>query len=270
MKKPPKLKRTKPNRGIELRYRRELRALLKEMRADVEKEIFAAYASIELEIAQDKAVERLSTSIWDRAFTNLFKNQRKKWYDEHKKRSQSLSKWFAESTERRSRQDIQKKLKELGFTVEIKTTPQIEAILREKARENAELIKKSLSQEYLRRIQAATLESFKKGRDLAGLKKAILDTGEFIERRPALIARHQMDKLTQQFAVAEAQSVGATKGRWIHIPGRFSSRKTHKEFDGKIFDLDKGLKDADVGREVIPGELPMCACSFEVILPGFG
>lgn len=268
MQKPQKLRRTKPNRGIELKYRREMKAIIQEMRADVEKEILSLYASMLPQIAQDKAEETLTASIRDRMIAR-FKNQRMKWYSESKERSRGLPQWFVDAVERRSRQDLQKKLKEAGITVKMKITPQIEAKLKEAAKENAGLIK-SIPQEYLQRIQRATLESLKKGRDLAGLKKDILGIGKSTERRAALIARDQLDTLTQNFANIEARSVGATKGRWIHIPGVYSSRKTHKAFDGKIFDLDKGLYDADVGKEVLPGELINCGCSFEVILPGLG
>ena len=89
------------------------------------------------------------------------------------------------------------------------------------------------------------------------------------KERTNLLARDQSNKVTQTYAVINAQSVGATKGKWIHVPGKYSSRITHIHMDGKVFDLNAGLYDNDVGKYVKPGELPYCQCQFSVLLPGF-
>ena len=89
------------------------------------------------------------------------------------------------------------------------------------------------------------------------------------KERTNLLARDQSNKVTQTYAVVNAQAVGATKGKWIHVPGKYSSRITHIHMDGKVFDLNAGLYDNDVGKYVKPGELPYCQCQFSVLLPGF-
>ena len=78
-----------------------------------------------------------------------------------------------------------------------------------------------------------------------------------------------MQKATQKFMAQSAMELGATKGRWIHVPGMKSSRETHQAFDGQTFDLTVGLFDEDVGINVLPGDLPYCMCQFEVLMPGF-
>jgi uncharacterized protein with gpF-like domain len=250
----------KPNRGAELALRKKLQALVAQMKKDAERDILAAYQSKVADIAQDEAAGEM--------FARHLAAQSERWQTLFDKAAKGIAAWFAESAERRSRADIQRKFKTAGFTVKLKMTPFIESKVGEKAQEAADLIK-SIPKEYLRRVQAATMKNFKAGRDLAALKKEILDIGESTKNRAALIARDQMDKATQAFAIAEAQSVGATKGRWLHVPGVKSSRRTHVAFDGQEFDLDRGLYDEDAGKEVLPGQLPYCSCQFRVMLPGF-
>ena len=88
------------------------------------------------------------------------------------------------------------------------------------------------------------------------------------ERRAELIAKDQTQKVTQDFARANAQAYGATKARWIHIPGEKTSRITHMEMDGEEFDINVGLYDPDVGENVLPGQLIYCMCTQEFLFPG--
>jgi uncharacterized protein with gpF-like domain len=251
---------TKPNRGVELALRKKLLALIAKMKKETERDILAAYRTRVDGIAQDEAAGDI--------FAKHLVAESERWRTLFDKAAQDVSRWFAESAERRSRADIQRKLKEAGFTVKLEMTPAIRAKVDAAAERVANLIQ-SIPKEYRRRVQKAAMEDFGAGRDLAALKKKILAIGESTNNRAALIARDQMDKATQAFAVAEAQSVGATKGRWLHVPGVKSSRRTHILFDGQEFNLDRGLQDDDAGKEVLPGDLPYCSCQFQVILPGF-
>ena len=70
--------------------------------------------------------------------------------------------------------------------------------------------------------------------------------------------------MNQGLQRANAQSLGAKTGIWVHVPGMYSSRKTHKAMDGKRFNLDEGLYDEAVGKKVLPGVLPFCRCVFRL------
>lgn len=61
--------------------------------------------------------------------------------------------------------------------------------------------------------------------------------------------------------------LGFKSARWIHVPGEFTSRKTHKNFNGQTFDLSEGLFDTDVQRNVFPCELWYCRCVMKGIIP---
>ena len=61
--------------------------------------------------------------------------------------------------------------------------------------------------------------------------------------------------------------LGFKSAKWIHVPGEFTSRKTHKNFNGQTFDLTEGLFDTDVQRNVFPCELWYCRCVMKGIIP---
>lgn len=61
--------------------------------------------------------------------------------------------------------------------------------------------------------------------------------------------------------------LGFTEATWIHVPGEFTSRETHIKFNQERFDLNVGLYDEDVHRNVFPGELWWCRCVMRGIIP---
>ena len=111
-------------------------------------------------------------------------------------------------------------------------------------------------------------EALERGRDLEFLTNELAKLNGGNRRRAELIAKDQMNKVTQRFAEQEALAYGATKARWIHVPGEFSSRITHIHMDGQTFEIGVGLYDEAVKKLVIPAELPYCQCEQEFLFPG--
>ena len=251
--------RSRPSIAYELEYRRELQKLLKEMQKDVQEQLEAYFS----DTANDGAL-----SLW----VDIFKRLREKWYKRFEVRGREIAKWLADKTKKRTDAQILRKLKENGFTLTPHYTGEENALINEIIANNVAMIK-SIPQSYLGEVQEAVSYSFKRGYDSERLYKRLKDiigrVNENSDNRAQLIARDQMQKATQDFAIASAKEYGATKGRWIHVPGRYSSRITHVHMDGEVFDLNVGLYDSDVRRNVKPGELPYCMCQFEVLMPGF-
>lgn len=264
--------RSRPSIAWELQYRRVLEELIAKMQKDVEQEITQYYNN---ELVTDAASVK---------WVQIMKALRQKWYREFDVKARELAKWFADKTNKRTMAQIQRKLKEVGMTITPSYTAAQKQLSSEIVAENVGMIK-SIPQQYLRGIQKVVSTSFIKGHDMQSItialkpiiKKQLVEKMQNetkqIERRAlhraALIARDQTNKATQQLATANAQALGATKGRWIHVPGKYSSRKTHVEMNGKVFPLSDGLYDKDVHRNVKPGELIYCNCQFEVLMPGF-
>lgn len=252
--------RSRPSKAYELEYRRKLQDLLHEMQEDVKKEL-TAY--LKKNTAQDS-----DNDTW----AQIMKWLRKKWYKRYDEKSREFAKWITDKTRKRTSAQVMRKLKQMGMTLKPHYSKQDKEMIREITSNNVALIK-SIPQQYLYTVQQAVNNAFITGFDMQSVTETIEEiltpVDEKSNNRAALLARDQINKTTQQFAIFEAKSVGATKGRWIHVPGKYSSRITHIKMNGQTFNLDDGLYDADVHRNVKPGELVYCNCQFETLIPGF-
>lgn len=251
-----------PNAGYTARYRREIKKLIRAMNEETRTEILLLYS--------DKANDGML-----RDLQSVMKKLRKKWKKEFERRAKQMAEWLADKTQKRTRKDVQKQLKNMGFALTPNYTDAQKAEIAKFVEESVNLIK-TIPMYYLNDVQDIVRDAVERGGDRATIKEAIKDkfdhplvqTEKQAERRADLIAKDQVQKVTQQMAVSNAQAYGATKGEWIHIPGEKTSRITHMEMDGQIFDLDKGLYDRDVGEYVLPGQLIYCMCTFQAIFPG--
>ena len=252
--------RSRPSKAYELEYRRKLQDLLHEMQEDVKKEL-TAY--LKKNTAQDSD---------DDTWAQIMKWLRKKWYKKYDEKSREFAEWITDKTRKRTSAQVMRKLKQMGMTLKPHYSKQDKEMIREITINNVALIK-SIPQQYLYTVQQAVNNAFITGFDMQSATETINEilapVDEKSNNRAALLARDQMNKTTQQFAIFEAKAVGATKGRWIHVPGKYSSRITHIKMNGQTFNLDDGLYDSDVHRNVKPGELVYCNCQFYVLVPGF-
>lgn len=150
--------------------------------------------------------------------------------------------------------------------IKFTATREERAFMRAAAEQNASLIK-SIGEESINRASNAIAGSIQRGGSRAELFEDLAKGYGITKRRAALIAIDQGNKITEQLAIHKMQSAGIKQGVWIHSHGDKVPRKTHLRFDGKVFDLDKGLYDSQVGRYVKPGELINCTCTFSPVVP---
>lgn len=253
--------RSRPSIAHELEYRRMLQDLLHEMQIDVKKEIDAY-------LKNNVATDAITTITW----AQVMKFLRERWYKRFDSKSREFAKWITDKTRKRTSAQVMRKLKQMGLLLKPHYSKQDKETIKAITENNVALIK-SIPQQYLQQVQQAVNSAFTAGYDMQALTEEINNVLDTIDKksdnRAALLARDQINKTTQQFAIFEAKSVGATKGRWIHVPGKYSSRITHIKMNGQTFNLDDGLYDADVHRNVKPGELVYCNCQFYVLVPGF-
>lgn len=177
-----------------------------------------------------------------------------------------VSRKFAVRAENGASVSLKSILKEEGFTVDFRLTRQMNDILQAVISENVGLIK-TVPSEYFGQIQTIVMQGVKNGRDLDYIKSELYRRYKITERRAQIIARDQTNKATQAISRARALETGITTARWVHIPGAKTSRKTHADFDGKTFDIRKGMYDREAGRYVMPGELINCSCRFRLVIP---
>lgn len=243
-----------PNEGYKAEYIRRINRISKEMEKDARKEIVQLYRA---RMAIDAPL----------TLRSLMKKLRKKWYDIFETGAKLIAKWLAEHVGKKTRAEIDKVLAENGFSITKHYTQPEKDVIRDIVITQVKLIK-SIPQVYMRKMQELVKEALERGRDLEFLTNELAKLNGGNRRRAELIAKDQMNKVTQRFAEQEALAYGATKARWIHVPGEFSSRITHIHMDGQTFEIGVGLYDEAVKKLVIPAELSYCQCEQEFLFPG--
>lgn len=250
---------SRPDISLELEVRHKLEKAVQEMLADIEKQMYFLWKN-------DKIHDELDFPKW--YIISVMKQIRGKWYDKFKELAKELGPLMARRANKRTQKQILLKMREYGFTIDAKQTEAQKLISRIFITDNVALIK-TIPQAIAGQAQAAVMNAYSRGYDMKYLTDSLEKIGGYGRDKAILVARDQLNKITQQMAIANAQTVGVSRGRWIHIPGYYSSRKTHIAFDREIFDLQQGLYDKDVGKYVKPGELIYCNCQFQIIAPGF-
>lgn len=250
---------SKPDLALEIEVRRKIERAVNGMMEDIEREAAKLWTN-------DKAFDSQDFPRW--FIVEMMKRIRGKWYERFRDIAKELAPLMARRADKRTQKQIMLKMRENGFTINMNPTDSQKLIARIFVIDNVELIK-TIPQALASQAQAAIMTAWNRGYDLAYLTDSFEKIAGYGRDKAILNARDQMNKITQQMAVANAQSVGISKGRWIHVPGFYSSRKTHIAFDRKIFDLQQGLYDSAVKMFVKPGELPYCNCQFQIVVPGF-
>jgi uncharacterized protein with gpF-like domain len=272
--KPKTLPPVRPNAGTEIIYRRRLEAMVAEMTADVVKAVRAAYRSNPPELATDE----LPSKALRREVNRLAKRWEKNFADA----APALAEYYAKSAERRSARQLERILREGGFSVKFKMTKAMRDVMDASVAEQVGLIK-SIPEQYLHEVEGAVMRSVQVGRDLKGLVDEIGGRVK-LERKPgekdrslaartfrraALIARDQNNKATAVITRTRHLELGITKAVWLHSHAGKAPRPTHLENDGQLFDIEEGWLDPAVGKRIWPGELINCRCVSKPVVEGF-
>ena len=136
-------------------------------------------------------------------------------------------------------------------------SPAVAGSMNEMVSNNVKLITR-IGENDISRITEVLTTGLQEGLDYDKLRKELNETNGFDGARAERVALDQVNKINQQVQILNAQSIGCTHARWKHVPGQYTSRRTHMEMDGKEFNLNEGLYDKDVDKYVKPGELPYC------------
>lgn len=145
-------------------------------------------------------------------------------------------------------------------------SPAVAGSMNEMVSNNVKLITR-IGENDISRITEVLTTGLQEGLDYDRLRKELNETNGFDGARADRVALDQVNKINQQVQILNAQSIGCTHARWKHVPGQYTSRRTHIEMDGKEFNLNEGLYDKDVDKYVMPGMLPFCRCIQRIVLP---
>lgn len=260
-----RLRSVKPNAGLRDAYAKKLKALIRQMAADVAGELQAIYEEEEAQIAFDA---KLKKPLPATKLQKMLERLRQKWDVEVLKFSDPTANWFvtkASSYVDRAQNSAIKAAGIQGFDIRFDKGTISKDAFEALVSQNTSLIK-SVSRKYLDDVEGSVMRAVTAGRDVAQLKKDLSERYGVTRRRAEFIARDQCNKVTEGLARANDIETGVEEAVWIHIPGKQTSRESHKEMDGKKFDLSKGMYDREVGRYVMPGELPGCQCTYQPVL----
>jgi uncharacterized protein with gpF-like domain len=239
-----------PNAGISAWYARNLTALARQMAKATERDVLSgaegAFNSADPSAWLEAIFSRRASDL-DKAARLIAKNLGRKMTDY-------------------TRRNVTAALKEAGFIIEMRLTARETAEMQNVIQKNVDLIKK-IPEQYQERVREAVGESFAKGRDLHGLGEALKKVEGLSPERAAMIARDQTNKATEGLTRARYQEMGITRAIWMHRPSAKKPRPTHEAMYMMSFDLNEGLFDPEVGRNILPGELPNCHCTMRPILP---
>ena len=265
------LKPVRPNHGLQLEYQHALEHWIDEMQDSVLYWVRAKFKQNEPVIV---AEDELPATAMRRAVGRLSR----RWQRNFGEAAPKLADWFADAATERSDKQLQKILRDGGFSVRFKMTRAQRDIVNATTNANVGLIK-SIPQQYLGQVEGAVMRSIQAGRDLHQLTKDIEDIYGVTRRRAELIARDQNNKATSAMNQARLIELKLYEASWMHSLGGKEPRPTHLAAGRRkqIFDVRIGWYDPQAirkkggsyeGRFIQPGELINCKCGCRPILPG--
>ncbi len=239
-------------------YKREMDKLLKEMKKSVDYWLLLKYRENEDAIVQDSVFSSI-----DDQFNKLYS----RWYRVYERFANKFAPKFIRRVTHDTRTRITQEFRKSGFKISrFANNKQYTNIANALVTENVNLIK-TIASQYLDQVQGIVMRGITNGHDVKLIQKELKKRYDITERRANFIASDQTHKATQAIQRTCDSQLGITQGVWVHRAGDKSSRLTHQKMDGKVFDLNKGLYDSDVKRDVLPAELWGCRCTYHRVLP---
>lgn len=243
--------------SVAAKYREELDAMIVQMIGEYQRALFNTPG-----VTQDESIATI--------LARTLRGLSEKWAKRFAERARTLTDRMISRTDRYSKANLNKSLKELsgGMTLQ---TPDMPAGLYDRllasTKENVGLIR-SIPEEYHYRIEQAVMRSIQTG----GLgSKTLIDEirqiGHSTEKRAELIAVDQTRKVTAAMNSERMKAVGLRKFEWLHSGGGKEPRELHVKYDGQIFDLDDPpVIDERTGERGLPGQLINCRCRMRPIV----
>ena len=259
-----KLDVTRPNAGVEAAYRDKLTRLIDEMEKSVLWWVRAAYKANTPKA--DFALDDMASFALSRAMREL----KRRWLKAFDRAAGRWARYFAMSVSKRTDAQLQKILRDGGFTVAWKMTPAQKDVLEAIVQENVALIK-SIPQELLTRVEGLVMRSVQEGRNLQDLTRELSHGFGITRKRAKLIARDQNNKATSLLQRIRFVENGITECIWMHSSAGKKPRPSHvKAGKDKVkFDPRIGWWDPDEEKYIWPGTLINCRCTCRPVVRGF-
>jgi hypothetical protein len=213
---PVELKPVRPAAATRARYQKALDAAVTEMHRSILYWIGANYKRNTPEImALDASPAR--------ELRAALRKLARRWQANFDRLAPRLAEYFATSVSDRVDGQLDRMLRDAGFTVRFKMTRAQNDAMQATIGENVSLIK-SVAGKYLTDIEGDVMRSVQEGRDLAGLTEALTNTYGVTRRRAETIARSQNNMATATITRVRQKELGITKARWFQVSSTISTR----------------------------------------------
>lgn len=246
------------NKGIEMAYRRKLKRLIAEMQASITYWLKAAYRANTPELAQDESPAT--------ALRKAMRKLSRRWQANFDQGATDLASWFAQETKDYADGSLQRILATSGFAVSFKMTRPMQDAYSAVIGENVGLIK-SIAAEYLTQVEGLVMRSVQQGRDLSYLTEQLQKRFAITNRRAVLISRDQNNKATAVVERVRQSELGITHAVWQHSHAGQDPRPEHMKWDGKTYEIAKGMWSEVEHEWVWPGTPINCRCVSRPVLP---
>ncbi len=282
--KPKVLRPVLPDAGLEVEYRKKMRAWMQIMHTSVMHWIMAAYRRNEPEMAQDGTNDRYFSygdgdrhvhqrllamdAIPAKELQKAVRKLVKRWRINFNEAAPLLAKWFATKAYKRSTKRLQKILKDAGISVQFKMTKAQRDVFHATVNQNVSLIK-SIPTQYLAQVEGLVMRSVQVGGDLETLTNQLEKHFGVTKKRAALIARDQNLKATGALNRARQLELGIDEAIWVHSHAGKTPRPAHLKMDGKKYNLKKGMWDSHEKAWIQTGQLINCRCFNRPVIKGF-
>ena len=257
----------KPSDTIRREYQAALQAFVRRMNMELMQEISRAYTSREVALPSTEVTRDASPVEWLKGKLSDFFDG---WHKKINAMADKRAKWFADQMEKSSSKQIQKMLRDIGFTVEFKNSAYVTGELEKIIEENVALMR-SIPERMHKKVEKIITHGLTAGNDQRYIATELQKEFGVTERRARLIALDQTNKANAAISIHRSAEAGIEYGFWLHRSGSKKPRPTHIKMSGYNFKLSEGLHDPDpkVNRKIMPGELVACRCAYRPDLSSF-
>ncbi|EKT4497183.1 minor capsid protein [Pseudomonas putida] len=243
---------------IGIQYNAKLQRLVKQVKADISKEIMPLVRQLVPEYTQDAVA---TTDAWSDLITNAMSFLFAKWSSERVSAgAQRIASEFVQASVKKSERDMKKSV---GIDV-FSGSKTMQDYLHASAQQNAQLIK-SIPAKYLEEVQTLVMANMRSGMRPGYIEKALSEQYGITQRRARVIARDQTGKIQGELAEKQQQDAGFEYFQWIDSEDR-RVRHRHREIAEKVTAYGNGvyrwdnLPLSDKGVPIKPGSDYQCRC----------
>lgn len=261
------------NAGIEAKYVKRLKKIVRLMTQEVRKEILSMYKS---EIGQEYFKQQKKSAM-DASFASqvriLLNALSRKFF----KNFNDIARPYAESminqTLKASQSSLHSSLEKLSGGLSLKTSivPKgLEDVIKASIDENVSLIK-SIPEQYFKNITGSVMRSITSGEGLKELLPQLQKYGGQTERRTKNLALDQTRKAYTSINKQRLQALNVKRFKWIHSGGSQHPRKSHVAISGQIFSFENILQEQAAlnvppNDRGLPGYPVNCKCTINPII----